>query len=267
MQPNKHLSLKFSYSKASGLLFNKQQIAEAKYFEKSLPTHSDFFTDTTILSAFLEQFKNNEEQISEVTCALSSPYAVLVPPDLVGNNEEEACATILSFHYKNLKGNYTFDTINSLQSALVFSFHKALAETILKHFPNAKLVHEQSVVLETLIRERKFSINNAVYILPEGENLSVYLFKNNKLQLFNQFYIKTTEDIGYYLINIMNSADLNPAEVELKVLSGLYTDKDLINKLAKFFPNSRHFPGLPEKHSIFGNSDFYLLQKQQSCVL
>ncbi|MGY6560770.1 MAG: DUF3822 family protein [Luteibaculaceae bacterium] len=261
MQQNLHLSLRFSYSEASALLFNSQNIAEAVYLEEKLQTPQRIFTDTHVAEKLFEKIAPYKSQISTTTASLSSFFTALMPTGVVQN--EEQSHNILGFHYQNLKGTCTFDFVPSLQSTLCYAYYLPLANAIANVFPAVKMAHDQFVILESIARERRFTLNTCLYVFVEANNLSVYLFNNNNLLVFNQFLVQSADDITYYLLNICEAMHLNPKYILIKFLN--HFSAEAAEKLKPFFPAIENWAA--EETLIPNSEKIYLHLKQQKCVL
>jgi len=170
----------------------------------------------------------------------------------------------MSFHFKNFKGIASVDFINTLNLEIAYSLNQQFADNTLSIFPSAKLVCDSSVLLETIARERKFNLNNAIYTFIENDTLSVFAFEDSKLLLFNQDHIQNNSDTVYYLLKVVETCKFSNESVQLKILN---LSNSLQESLSSFFNLVEPYPAINYGISNADNHLIFLLHKQQKCVL
>ena len=95
------------------------------------------------------------------------------------------------------------------------------------------------------------------------------IFKNQKLKFCNSYYFEEPEDVLYYTLLVLESHDIIPAEVPLKLIGQMANHKDYLKLLTLYIPMARPFEDLNfiEKSSDLKSVPNYLFATLQNGFL
>ena len=151
----------------------------------------------------------------------------------------------------------------------VFGIEKEVMNWFKEMYPAKKIspVHLLNTMIEGILQEKK---PNGMHLYFEEGFVSMIYFKDNKLQFCNKFAYKTTQDLVYHVLFVMNELGLQNAETpvifygEITMFSEGYVmlARSLKNICFAKNPNkliySQYFDQLPE-HRYFSLFSSYFL--------
>lgn len=177
-----------------------------------------------------------------ITFSINSPYFTLVPSAYF---TEENASKILDFAVgKSLSDSSEiidyphakFEFVN------VFSIDKSWFSWINDAYPSRKvtLVHTISTLIEGITREREF---NGLHLYFEGIDISIIYFKDKKLQYCNRFQYRTTQDLLYYILFVINELNM-PDDVKITFYGEITSFSENFLEISKYLQNL-HFASTP----------------------
>ncbi len=112
-----------------------------------------------------------------------------------------------------------FDPLKTNEAVNVYYIPNPFVEKVKDLWPNAKISHFSSALIESLAIGFKNKIdNNRLFVHVEAKTFSAVYFKDNKLHFYNQFSYRTQEDFIYFLLAAIEQLSLNPEDVKLCLL-------------------------------------------------
>jgi hypothetical protein len=162
-----------------------------------------------------------------VNFIVSNSYSTLVPLPLF---EAEKISTYLKFNLPEIpKSEISFDKLKNTLAANIYYRQEGLLEKVNEIWPNSRLIHSGSALLEILaINFKNLSDDKRVFLNVYEDRFELVYFKQNKLHFYNSFKYKTKEDFIYFLLATLEQLALNPEEVNLTLLG-------TINKVGKLY--------------------------------
>ena len=146
--------------------------------------------------------------------------STLIPAPLY---EEARMENYLNFNFQpGGEEQVMSDHLLSVDSFHVFSVPAFIASSVSQHFPEIRLVHSASVLIESIWRSYKNRINSPrvfLHLCPGFFNLVI--FDGKQMSYFNTFPFQNQEDVTYYLIFVMEQLDFNPETVPLVLLGDI----------------------------------------------
>jgi len=148
---------------------------------------------------------------------IESPKSTLVPVALFDHNH---VADYLKLNHPpelgELIGN---DHLRQLDAENIFSLPETLVTTFREYFPGAGIHHFSSSLIESLlIRHKNLDSNPIVFTNVRKSWLDILVINKGKLKFFNSFRFKEKEDFVYFLIFVFEQLNLNPENIELKLM-------------------------------------------------
>jgi hypothetical protein len=158
---------------------------------------------------------------------------------------------------------------NSTMSVLELPIPE-ISENFLRSFPFGKIYSNRALVLKSLLRKWAPTAKSAIYAHVSSSFVDIYLLISGKLQLANTFSTRTSNDVLYFLLNVIEQVG---GDVELDVhLSGqLGTNSEVLKLCSEHMKNVEiHFGfdnyKLSEAVSTVNKQHFSELFNLSTCV-
>ena len=168
--------------------------------------------------------------LSSITISYNFKESLLVPEKFNYTTDNEK---VLSLLYDFDSGAFTnHDLITSAKIYNYYRVPESIKEVLSARFPGANIFHSTSLQLEQM-----HNTNDGLYCIIFHNSFKVFLFKENKLQLVQQFNYVSSEDVVYHLLNVCEQHYISPLEVQLKLTGMIEEDSALYAALYKYFVN------------------------------
>jgi hypothetical protein len=221
---NYHLSLQLSID---GFCFALFHIDEKRYIGiGEYRAYSNQHLEIATLKNILQNDPWIKGGFKSVSCVFPSQKSTLIPSPLF--NEPEI-RTYLALHSEVSADDELYS--NALVSAPIrncFTIPKQWREVIIEYFPNAKLLHLGTTLIEAAIQSN--AQNNQLLIHFQGGQFDIVVTNNQSLLFHNSFNYQTSEDVIYYLLYVMEQLALDPNTATI-LLSGKIVKDSAIYKL------------------------------------
>ncbi|MEO7766607.1 MAG: DUF3822 family protein [Ferruginibacter sp.] len=126
---------------------------------------------------------------------------------------------------------------------IVYAVPAVIDMVISRYFGAADYTHIYSLLSDII----KDSGSHLYCIFSAGKKLKVLLMKQGKLQVMQNYFYSTREDVAFHMLNLCKSYDVNVKEV-LVHLSGMIDENSaLYSELYKYFPLLQ-YEALPEQY-------------------
>ncbi|MBC8046556.1 MAG: DUF3822 family protein [Fimbriimonadaceae bacterium] len=193
-------------------------------------------------SDFSSRLKNiiNAEDIlhipvKETKISIAWPAFMLVPETLF---EEELAGDYLKYNTHVAEKETTeVNYIRGLTIKNVFVIYKELKKYLSATFPNAKIFHTSTALLE-YIQAHKNDMHAAQLIFDvRQDHMHIIYLENKELKFCNQFQFKNKEDFLYFALLVSDQLQIDRNVSDLKLCGYIIEDSVLYNELYKFFRN------------------------------
>ncbi|KUG08397.1 hypothetical protein ASU33_09520 [Solirubrum puertoriconensis] len=121
----------------------------------------------------------------------------------------------------------------------VFSIEKALAEWFERTYPQQKLLHQTSALLEGVVHQSERQGPPRLFLSVGPHELTIAVVREKRPLFCNVFNFSTPEDFIYYVILVMQELGLNPDDDPVAVYGDLMHDSELFSVLRKYIRNVR----------------------------
>lgn len=112
----------------------------------------------------------------------------------------------------------------------IYSMPETTKGIITKAFPNVKLVHASSVLIESCLKEYREVKGNVVVLNVRQSTFDQIIVSGSKLQFVNTFEYQTPEDIAYYTLHTCEQLKLKKDETRFRIMG----TSEYYEKCAKF---------------------------------
>jgi hypothetical protein len=164
-----------------------------------------------------------------------------------------------------------YNTIKNLDIVNVFYIPNPVAEKVLDFWPNARLGHFSSALIDCLALNFKNKLEKEVLFLQVNDgDFNLVSFSGNKLVYHNVFKYNTKEDFIYFLLAAVEQLGYNPENIELILLGKIEKGQEIYMMLEQYIGTFRFI----EKNENIGYSyvfdemrphNFYVLLNALQC--
>jgi hypothetical protein len=153
-------------------------------------------------------------------CLVQNSFYTLIPLPLF---KKEHKNLYLGFNHPFQENHrIVFDELKNTGSANVYYLPNPLAEKVKEFWPNARIIHYSTALIESLTVNFKNKLDaNTIFLDAHEESFDLVYFKENRLFYANNFVYQTKEDFAYFLLSAMEQLSLNPEEVQLQLMGNI----------------------------------------------
>ncbi|MCX6267871.1 MAG: DUF3822 family protein, partial [Bacteroidetes bacterium] len=220
--------LDFKRNKILGLFYcvrNEFKLSDG--ISGSKPTFRDFLNEVcTDLTWLRNPFKT-------VKIAYEGMKSTLIPAVLFDSDEKEQ---FLTFNFTRNQDELIFyDHLMSLAAWQVYTVPESIIHATREFFPDTKVVHSSSLLIESVWINYKNRINSPHLFLHVREHLfDLMIFNGQQMSYFNTFPFQHPEEVAYYLIFVMEQLNFNPETISLVLLGKVDTGDELFELLHRY---------------------------------
>lgn len=231
---NYHLSLQISID---GFCFALFHLEERKYIgiaEYVIPSSSKI-----LVGDFMASIIPNEPWLNgnfkSVSANLSISKNTLIPQALFEENQLETYLSINTGIAAVSQSGY--DKLIRTESINCYTQNLQLANIITYYYPVVQFLHQNSTLIEAIASSADRNPN--IHIQFNRMSIDLVVFVDNKLVLQNSFDYKTSEDVIYYLLYIMEQLGLSQEETIVSISGNILKDSAVYRLLYKYIKELR----------------------------
>ncbi len=153
-----------------------------------------------------------------VIAMIDHPHHALIPKALYDEKER---GTYLAFNQQYCENSrIVSDQLKTAESYNIYYLSNLLTEKIKELWANTRIVHQSSILIESLlISQRNLDSDKSIFAHIGKNNFDLVWINKDRLSFFNRFRFHTPEDFIYFILFTLDQLRLNPETLEL-VLSG-----------------------------------------------
>ncbi len=263
---NYHLSLQISIDGFCFALFHltsQTYIGVAEYVMSNN-------TDQTVTAFFEEVVKEDQwlqGTFKSVSAAFTATNNTLIPSALF---EEERIEDYLSI---NIRSNRSDKLLHNrlIKSEIIncFTLDKDIYNVITKQYPGANLIHQGTIQIEAAAHQQLK--NPTIFLQFNRKSIDIVAVKDEQTQLMNSFDYKTSEDVIYYLLYVMEQLAFNQNDTTVLLMGNIQKESNVYKLLYKYI----HTLSLVEWPAVvqyaqpvkgLASHQFHLLIQQYLCA-
>ena len=127
------------------------------------------------------------------------------------------------------------DHILLLESYNVFSIPSLTQDTVSAAFPNTRISHLSTILMESIVINYRNRINaNRVFLHLREKYFDIMLFDGRQMSYFNSFPYLNAEDVTYYLIFVLEQLGINPENIPVVLLGKADRSSNLFELLQRY---------------------------------
>tara|TARA_R110002049_G_scaffold202300_4_gene372810 strand:+ start:1309 stop:2166 length:858 start_codon:yes stop_codon:yes gene_type:complete len=226
---NYHLSLQISIDGFCFALFHLQERKYIGIAEYVIPSSTNILVGDFIASIILNDPWLTGD-FKSVSVGLSISKNTLIPLALF---EENQLTNYLELNSGiDSIGHPGYDRLLKTESVNCYSQDLQLANIISYYYPSAQFIHQNSTLIEAtaqVTNKQPF-----IHIQFNRMNIDLAVFIENQLHLQNSFDYKTTEDVIYYLLYVMEQLALSQEKTILYISGNIVKDSNVYQLLYKY---------------------------------
>ena len=169
------------------------------------------------IKAVFEREELLRQKYGSVNVSHVNELSSLVPKALF---DESKLKEYIRYSSKTFDNDYiVYDEIENQDLFNVYIPFVNVNNYLLECFGSFEYKHFSTVLISNLLNTYQFSEHPHLFVQIEQNRMYVVAISDNKLQLYNSFPFKTSEDFLYYILFTSEQLGLNPESLEL-LLSG-----------------------------------------------
>lgn len=221
-----HLSIQLGLDGFSFCISDAQQVLAIESYHHAL-------------SQLEEKIKAHEwlqKKYASTNISLVSKRSTLIPAALYDKQEH---ANYLQFnHQRSEQLEVVADKLQQLDAYQVYGISLAERELINTFFPQSKLRHYGSNLIDSLLSSYQGS-DPQLTVHIQDKQMDIVVINQEGLQLFNSFKHQTAEDFIYYTLFVCEQLNLNTESVDLQFIGELAQQSSIYELAYKYIRNIR----------------------------
>ena len=231
----------------SGLSYSIFNVAENKFV--TLVSHcfvdKEKFIDE--IKTFLINENINNKDFEKISILFASNKVTIVPNSLFDPQEAEKIFQ-LNFELSEIE-KVLISKLHKSENTVIFSINKNLINLFDEIFYNYSIDSHSLPFIDNNFIKNKIGENNtshSIFVQVFDEFIDILVFKDIKIQLYNTFKYKTSNDILYYIISVLEQLKLSQEKTKLSFSGFIETDNLSVINIKKFL-NIVYFESLNTK--------------------
>jgi len=176
------------------------------------------------LPSFLGKILNNRPSFAfphkTVIFTYQNKYSTLIPAPLFNEDKKNLYLGFNQPFQENSR--IVFDKLKNHQTVNIYYIPNPVVEKIKDFWPNAKILHFSTALIESLtVNFKNKTDNKTLFVNLRKHCFDLVYFKENKLHFYNTFDFNTKEDFIYFLLISIDQLLLNPEDVKLIIIGDI----------------------------------------------
>jgi len=199
---------------------------------------------------FLDKHQVMDYQFQQVLVVHNNPWFSLVPSSLYDPNY---LGDYLKYNAALLADdNPAIDYLVDMDLHAVYIPFTHVNNALLDRFSAFDFIHHSTALLKKLYSQQKQLNSDKVYAYIEGHSMSLAIFKNKGLSLFNVFEIQNPDELLYYLLFSLEQQSLEADSIELELFGSINENDPNHKRICEFVKNVQFY--IPEVPFNFKDS-------------
>lgn len=228
---NKHAQLHLS------MLLTAHSL-HAVWFDLSLQKFVGFekvlFNSSSSFKAAIQNFGASNKYCKSKSILIANQLFTLIPNDFYSDKDK---GTFLKFNQNSVKEDFKIEVseVEGLETKCVFALHHDIYDVLKHAFDQLKI----QAIAKPFIENTSILSNHEMdaFVEINDGRFDIAVFKNKKLQLYNAFEFKTSEDFMYYLLFVMEQLNFDRELHHLHISGELSQEGELFGLIYKYIRN------------------------------
>ncbi|MDA9593720.1 DUF3822 family protein [Flavobacteriaceae bacterium] len=199
-----------------------------KEFSKKIETH----LLENKLDSIISESNFTKQNITNVKLIVCNRLSSIVPKNLF---EEKFSLEYLKYNAKLLKNDFSAnDKIEEIEAINIYIPFVNVNNYLIEKFGAFNYYHYSTILIKKLIKIANHK-KTSFFVNLQLNSIQILIFKNKKLQLYNNFEIKEKEDIIYFLLLSIEQNKIDNKKTKISLHGIIKNDTYLL--LEKFISN------------------------------
>lgn len=173
---------------------------------------------------------------NKVFIALDFPNPLLVPETIYTDESKENLYKYSYYPERNI--TLLTDKLTHNQAVLIYPLSEVIRVNILELFPNARIKHQSSCLLEQIKQHLLHNSDSTqVFIQVNKSSFDLIVFNTQRLTFFNSFRYNSLEDFLYFLLYALKNLSIDPNTQSISLLGNVEKNSALVSQLLKYVRN------------------------------
>lgn len=174
-----------------------------------------------------------------IAISFNTLHFTLVPDEFFRKEYGEGYWQLVTGEAVKLTERLIHQAIKSIKARNLFVVEIDVWEQLMNKYSlsNLLLLHQVSTLIEGTLAQANTEAKLLMNLYFEEEFVTVVLAQNGKLLLCNKFTYKTPIDMGYFIMFVLDSLQLKPADVACFLYGEITPYTEDYSLLKKFFTN------------------------------
>ncbi len=226
---NYHLSLQISIDGFCFALFHLKAQTYIGVAEYVMPSNTEQTVET-----FFEEVVSGDKWLQgtfkSVSAAFSASKNTLIPSALF---QEERIEDYLSINMGSQHSNsLLYNRLIKSEIINCFSLNKDIYNVISKQYPGVKLLHQASIQIEAAAHQQLKK--PAAFLQFNRKSIDIVAVKDEQIQLMNSFDYKTSEDVIYYLLYVMEQLEFSQNDTTVLLMGNIQKESNVYKLLYNY---------------------------------
>jgi Protein of unknown function (DUF3822) len=195
------------------------------------------------LANALESNAMLRNSFAEVTIGIQNKQHTIVPNRMFDPTRLAAYFNLLSSTVSKANTYFGFDDLPALDAKLVYAIEPEIKAAIDKKWPQARVVHHMTAMLEASRAQCNASTFN-VFVNVYLHDMQMIIFDGTDLLHFNVYRFNSPSDFVYFLLLPLKQLQIDPTQVSI-VMSGEITEESDCIMIAQRFTGPFRYMQLP----------------------
>jgi hypothetical protein len=188
------------------------------------------------LSGLAEQAHWMQNPFRSVHIIVENNRSTLMPEVLFEESEKETYLNFSLEHEDNEK--IRFDRLSRIEVVNVYGVSTKLDDETSTFFPDAKVCHLSSLLIETIwMNFKNLIMDKRIFIFVRQSDFNLLIFDRKQLIYSNAFHFRAPEDVVYFVIFVMEQLSLNPEEILVTLLGNIGKETPEFELLFRYIRN------------------------------
>lgn len=193
--------------------------------------------DVIVESGKSKNILNRDYQ--RVSISLISQLITFIPADLYTFSEK---GDYIDFNVRpDAAHEIKVDKLNNLGAYAIYPYPRVLLQKIDKLFPNARIRHAATSLVENLIYMARYSqVKMQLVLHVQANHFEIVIFDQDKLSFYNSFRYQTVDDLFYYLFFVLEHLGLQAENLDTLLYGEVGINSEFYKKI-KLYVKSLNF--------------------------
>ncbi len=176
-----------------------------------------------------------QNDFERISISYVSPQFVFIPDDIFVDSDKKSYINFnINFDEENFYVNS--EKLNNLNAHSIYPVAKVIVNMLKKYYPEIRIRHYTSPLIESIMYNIAVNNNNADIILHLNNGFfEIVLIENGIIKIIKTFNFVTYDDLMYYLFFTLENMGMNAEDLNLSVIGNVSIESELYKNVRLYF--------------------------------